>query len=470
MIDTKEKIFFVFCGICIVALFVCLGISCKKNISKRTQNIVLFGAISSAIMPFETLLVVFPPNNNSGWIRKDFGFFFTLIDVSVLLFAICAEMLRTENRLAKEKVSLNTQKEKRNKTLNKFLIWNSICLVCLCDVVGFLILFFEPDEKGTLVLWFTLALCFAFSLIFIVGICVEHHNRSKQIQKAQEELDNELRKETAVPESYGANLTTEEWLKQYREQQQRNFEDNFINMSKGLPEDVFVRNELAKIDAMNGLDFERYCARLLYMFGFKNVKVTPSSGDFGVDIIAIDGATTFAVQCKRYSGNLGAKPIQEVYTGMRHYGANNALVITNSFFSDKAKQLADETGVTLWDRSCLQLAIKKCLRANEPSNTQSDTNSRSHRKHIPHVAGTKEYVEMYIYKENLERVYLVSEPFDTLEEANHFSDCMNDRFGCSALIEEKEDKFYSHSNWVERYKINSNFQPDKNVYVFSNWS
>ena len=307
-------------------------------------------------------------------------------------------------------------------------------------------------------------------------VCIASYTSPKGRNRYEKEITYNaddvyaLHKEITLSESDRANLTIEGWRKQFQEQQQRNFENDYKNRSKGLPEDVFVRNELAKIDAMNGLDFERYCARLLYMFGFKNVKVTPSSGDFGVDIIAIDGATTFAVQCKRYSGNLGAKPIQEVYTGMRHYGANNALVITNSFFSDKAKQLADETGVTLWDRSCLQLTIKKCLLANEPSNTQSDTNSRSHRKHIPHVAGTKEYVEMYIYKENLERVYLVSEPFDTLEEANHFSDCMNDRFGCSALIEEKEDKFYSHSNWIERYKINSNFQPDKNVYVFANWS
>lgn len=111
---------------------------------------------------------------------------------------------------------------------------------------------------------------------------------------------------------------------------------------------------MADVDTMNGHEFEYFCAELLRKNGFRKVKVTPSSGDQGVDIIAVKGTSRYAIQCKRYASPLGNKPVQEVYTGRTYYNCRYGAVMTNSTFTPHAKELAKKTGVLLWDRRTLE--------------------------------------------------------------------------------------------------------------------
>lgn len=106
----------------------------------------------------------------------------------------------------------------------------------------------------------------------------------------------------------------------------------------------------SKLSAMTGEQFEQCIASMLRRDGHF-VKLTPKSGDYGVDIIMDNHV---AIQCKRYSGNVGLKAVQEVYAGMRHYGCERAIVATNSKFTKSAIQLANELGVTLWDGRAVQ--------------------------------------------------------------------------------------------------------------------
>lgn len=109
------------------------------------------------------------------------------------------------------------------------------------------------------------------------------------------------------------------------------------------------------IDALSGLEFEHFSADVLRRNGFTNVRVTQASGDFGADIITTDEkGYLWVFQCKRYkSATLGNTPIQEIVAAKSHYGAQFAGVITNAHFSEAARLLARENGVTLIEREAL---------------------------------------------------------------------------------------------------------------------
>ena len=111
-------------------------------------------------------------------------------------------------------------------------------------------------------------------------------------------------------------------------------------------------------DRMSGLHFEHYCAKLLQRNGYKKVTVTSASMDQGIDIIAYKHHTSYGIQCKKYSGKIGNKAVQEVYAGCCYYDLDVPVVMTNSFFTSSAKQLAERTDVILWDRITL-LSLKK---------------------------------------------------------------------------------------------------------------
>ena len=108
------------------------------------------------------------------------------------------------------------------------------------------------------------------------------------------------------------------------------------------------------IDAMGGLEFETFVGELLKTLGYSGVQVTKSSGDQGVDVLAVKDGKKYAIQCKNYSSPLNNKPIQEVTTGKAIYGCDIGVVLTNSTFNQNAIEAASATGTLLWDRSDLQ--------------------------------------------------------------------------------------------------------------------
>lgn len=108
------------------------------------------------------------------------------------------------------------------------------------------------------------------------------------------------------------------------------------------------------IDSMGGLEFETFVGELLKSIGYTGVQVTKSSGDQGVDVLAVKDGKKYAIQCKNYSSPLNNKPIQEVTTGKAIYGCDIGVVLTNSTFNQNAIEAATATGTLLWDRSDLQ--------------------------------------------------------------------------------------------------------------------
>lgn len=112
--------------------------------------------------------------------------------------------------------------------------------------------------------------------------------------------------------------------------------------------------QMENVDAMAGEAFEQFCAYLLRRNGYKRIQVTPQSGDQGIDIIATKKGESYGFQCKRYTGFVGNKAVQEAWTGHNFYRLDQAAVLTNSEFSDAAIELAQELGVVLIDRARLR--------------------------------------------------------------------------------------------------------------------
>ena len=106
---------------------------------------------------------------------------------------------------------------------------------------------------------------------------------------------------------------------------------------------------IKEIDKMTGEEFEQYLGHLFKKRGFK-VSYTKASSDYGADLILEDREDIIAVQAKRYSGSVGVKAVQEIIGSLKMYNATQAWVVTNSYFTKQAKNLAETNEVYLIDR------------------------------------------------------------------------------------------------------------------------
>ena len=118
------------------------------------------------------------------------------------------------------------------------------------------------------------------------------------------------------------------------------------------------RNRAHRCLRLDGPEFEAYVALVLEDNGFRHVELTKGSGDQGVDILAERGGKTYAIQCKNYEGSVGNFAVQEAYAGAQHYGCEYAAVICPGTFTRGARELAESTGVLLWDEKKLSQMMR----------------------------------------------------------------------------------------------------------------
>ena len=109
------------------------------------------------------------------------------------------------------------------------------------------------------------------------------------------------------------------------------------------------RNRAARCMRLTGFEFEEYMAQVLKDNGFRHVEVTVECGDQGVDILAVRNGKTYAIQCKNYVDLVGNKAVQEAYAGAQYYGCDIPVVVCPTDFTIPAQELAESTGVELWN-------------------------------------------------------------------------------------------------------------------------
>lgn len=112
------------------------------------------------------------------------------------------------------------------------------------------------------------------------------------------------------------------------------------------------RAGMASIDQMSGADFEHRMRVAFEIEGY-TVYHVGQRGDFGAVLVLDAPGLRTVVQTKRWQQSVGPGAVQEVVASRAHYGANRAIVVTNSVFTKNAQALAKSNSVEMWDRGKL---------------------------------------------------------------------------------------------------------------------
>lgn len=110
--------------------------------------------------------------------------------------------------------------------------------------------------------------------------------------------------------------------------------------------------QLADVDNMEGIGFEHYVCRLLVSQGY-NAHVTKASNDLGADIIAERNGLKYSIQTKRHKSSISRRAVSDALGGRDFYDCNLAMVVTNSYFTPGAVEMAEKTHCRLVDRDKL---------------------------------------------------------------------------------------------------------------------
>lgn len=252
-------------------------------------------------------------------------------------------------------------------------------VISLFWILGSIAMFASTDQTlsnrmGGGILFLILAIIFVISfLITLNKYCkntkadrVSKREHQKLIQEEQMQLKYKeiLDHKERINKLTVDNLVREKHIDNIKEQAQKSIE---VESNKELKPQRQMQTEqlnpaeilLLKIDSIStsGIYFENIACRLLKANEFENIRNTPASGDYGIDILAEKDGISYAIQCKCYSKNIGNKAVQEAFSGSQFYNCMIAVVFTNSYFTKAAIETAKATKVLLWDRDKLMQMI-----------------------------------------------------------------------------------------------------------------
>lgn len=128
----------------------------------------------------------------------------------------------------------------------------------------------------------------------------------------------------------------------------------------------FADDEVIDIDKMDGATFEHFCTDLLRVNGWTDVRITPASGDHGIDITAEKDDIKWGFQCKRWNGTkVDAVAIGQTYKGKALYECDMVAVITTSTLTAQAEGEAKQLGIKVWGRGKIRQLMSKLENAED---------------------------------------------------------------------------------------------------------
>jgi restriction system protein len=117
------------------------------------------------------------------------------------------------------------------------------------------------------------------------------------------------------------------------------------------------KSGIFEIDQMTGEEFEERLKILFINLGYKADRTTTRTGvpDYGADLVIEKNGIKTVVQAKRWRRDffVGEDAVREAYSAKNYYKCTEAVVVTNTNFSNMAWNLAKVNNVTLWNRPYL---------------------------------------------------------------------------------------------------------------------
>lgn len=117
--------------------------------------------------------------------------------------------------------------------------------------------------------------------------------------------------------------------------------------------------DLNDLELVSGYEFEYILAEILRRVE-GDATVTDGSGDQGVDVVWFRETTTVGIQAKAYNikNPVGNSAVQEIYTGsvvrQSEFAIDTPAVVTTSRYTEGAKEAAENSNVTLYNRTDLE--------------------------------------------------------------------------------------------------------------------
>jgi len=135
-----------------------------------------------------------------------------------------------------------------------------------------------------------------------------------------------------------------------REHELRSFEKSLLDNNE--------TDLLSQTDSMTGYEFEKFLGSLYGKMGYE-IQATRLSGDQGADLVVLKFGEKIVIQAKRCAGRVGNKAVQEILGAISLYNARRGIVVTNSYFTSSAVELAKANKVELVNRAGLRDLINK---------------------------------------------------------------------------------------------------------------
>lgn len=153
------------------------------------------------------------------------------------------------------------------------------------------------------------------------------------------------------------------WLSEEERQRKQQQEEEERQRKQREEEKRLLDSGIYEVDTMNGKDFEKFLDVCFRKLGH-NVSLTSDTQDYGADLILYKDGVKTVVQAKRRKTSVSISAVQEVVSAIKHYKADQGMVITNNCFTANAYNLARSNDIELWDRKKL---VEFMLRAKNAS-------------------------------------------------------------------------------------------------------